>query len=126
MLKSYKDAELETEVRYELMFDDGCCNGFGFTCDEHGNTHGLTDDAKRNLAWCRENTDKFVRPGVVVKFVRQFRNPPSGICECGEEVFLVDEYMGACECPKCKRWYNLFGQELLPPRQWDEWSETWM
>jgi hypothetical protein len=28
--------------------------------------------------------------------------------------------MGANECPHCGQWYNVFGQELLPPDQWEE------
>ena len=37
-----------------------------------------------------------------------------------ETVYLYDRYRAACQCPKCGRWYNLFGQELLPPEMWEE------
>ena len=42
-------------------------------------------------------------------------------CEnCGTEFDLTDEYYGACQCPECGQWYNLFGQTLLPPDEWEE------
>lgn len=48
----------------------------------------------------------------------------TGECECGETVTLYNQYLGACECPKCGRWYNIWGQELNPPHTWssgDDW-----
>jgi hypothetical protein len=42
-------------------------------------------------------------------------------CEqCGKEFKLQDHYCGACECPNCGEWYNLCGQHLNPPEQWEE------
>lgn len=41
-----------------------------------------------------------------------------------ELIDLWDEYLGACECPNCGRWYNIMGQELNPPSTWrdgDDW-----
>ena len=52
--------------------------------------------------------------------INGYREPAHGICRCGEEVTLIDEYMGSCQCENCGQWYNLFGQELLPPNQWEE------
>lgn len=40
-------------------------------------------------------------------------------CECGEVVELCDQYMAACQCPSCGAWYNLFGQALVSPDEWD-------
>lgn len=45
--------------------------------------------------------------------------PAVGICVCGMEVELVNQYMGACQC-ECGRWYNLFGQRLIDPKYWEE------
>lgn len=28
--------------------------------------------------------------------------------------------MGACQCPKCGKWYNIFGQALLDPEFWED------
>ena len=47
-----------------------------------------------------------------------------GLCKCGQEVLLMDTYMGATDCPNCGQWYNVFGQELKDPDEWgldDEW-----
>ncbi len=46
-----------------------------------------------------------------------------GICECGEEIELYDQYMGASECPFCGKWHNLFGQQLINPQYWESESE---
>ena len=43
-----------------------------------------------------------------------------GKCECGNEVMLMDQHMGAAECPECGQWYNLFGQKLKPPEDWED------
>lgn len=37
-----------------------------------------------------------------------------------DEYELVNQYQGACPCPKCGQWYNLFGQELINPQYWEE------
>ena len=42
---------------------------------------------------------------------------------CSEEFYLQDEYRGACECPRCGQWFNLFGQELTDPRGWPSGSD---
>ena len=97
MLTNIIRGEYVTEVRYELAFDDGYGNGYGFPCDANGVVDGgLTSDALRNL------------------------EEDQGTCRCGETVYLHDQYRAACQCQKCGRWYNLFGQELLPPEMWEE------
>ena len=45
-------------------------------------------------------------------------------CDCGEEFELYNEYMGACSCPKCEKYFNLFGQELTHPNTWSK-NEDW-
>ena len=49
---------------------------------------------------------------------RKIKDPAHGTCVCGSEVYLYNQYMGACECENCGRWYNLFGQEIMPPEMW--------
>ena len=39
--------------------------------------------------------------------------------KCGCEFYLEDEYYGTCQCPNCGQWFNLFGQEVLAPSQYD-------
>lgn len=120
MLKNIIRGEYVTERDYALEYTDRMGNGFSFPCDESGNPLGLTDAALKNLEWCRNNTDKFEYPGIVKTYKRRYREPTTGTCSCGETVELWDQYMGACECPRCGKWYNLFGQELLHPKYWEE------
>ena len=111
--------EEKEEIRYELCFDDGGGNGFAFPCDENGNvSDDMNPAAKKNYKYCMENQDKFFRANKVIKIVSRWREPNWGKCECGETLLLVNDYMGACQC-SCGRWYNLFGQRLLPPDQWE-------
>ena len=120
MLKNIIESEYKTIVEFELTFDDGEGNGFGFPCDASGNVSpDLPEAAKKNLAYCLEHPDKFYRWNKVVKSSRRFREPARGRCSCGREVILVDEYYGACMC-ECGKWYNLFGQELLAPEYWED------
>lgn len=120
MLKNLVPSEYKTYVEYELCFDDGENNGFGFPCDAQGNVDpNLMDAAKQNLAYCMANPEKFERWNKVVKYTRRVREPGHGTCSCGREVYLYDEYYGSCQC-ECGKWYNLFGQELLPPEQWED------
>lgn len=120
MLRNIVPRERKTIIEYELCFDDGSNNGFGFPCDAHGTVVGLQPEAVANLAWCMEHPEKFERFNEVVRYVRSYTEPARGRCSCGAEVVLYDEYYGACKCPKCDRWYNLYGQELLPPDQWEQ------
>ena len=120
MLKNFANSEVKTIVEYELCFDDGENNGFGFPCDKHGNLFPeMQDAARRNLAYCLKHPEKFKRYNKVVRYTRKFREPAHGTCSCGREVFLYGGYYGATAC-ECGRWYNLFGQELLPPEQWED------
>jgi hypothetical protein len=44
-----------------------------------------------------------------------------GRCRCGAEVELVDgAWMGAVQCEKCGKWYNIYGQELVDPKYWED------
>ena len=55
------------------------------------------------------------------EYDNDYHEPDRGICVCGAEVYLDrdNSYLAAVQCPKCGKWYNLFGQELLPPDEWD-------
>ena len=46
--------------------------------------------------------------------------PAKGRCKCGNVISMVNQYQGAFECDKCHQWYNLFGQELKNPDEWDD------
>ena len=120
MIANYKPSEYVTVTDYEIVFDDGANNGYGFPCDENGNLDkDMNPAARENYERCLAHPEKFVRANKLIKFTRSYRDPARGTCHCGEEIWLTNDYMGACECPNCGQWYNLFGQELLPPRQWE-------
>lgn len=130
MLKNYTPSEWKTETYYERVFDDGRGNGLCFSpCDENGNLLPWQDEAvnearRKNLESALAHPEKYVRFNKVIKQTHEYKEPAYGLCECGEEFPMFNEYMGACECPGCGKWYNLFGQELLPPDQWGR-CEDW-
>jgi len=123
MLKNYTPAEYREEMSYELAFDDGCNNGYGFPCDKDGRLLESEEQnpvAHKNYRYCMAHPEQFERFNKVIAQRYRARENAHGTCVCGAEVELYDQYLGACECPKCGRWYNLFGQELLHPKYWGE------
>ena len=109
MLKNMTAREHKTLISFSLVFDDGHNNGFGFPCDKEGNVKNIHPEAAKNLAWCKEHPEAFVRFNEVITIRQTYTEPAHGICKCGEVVILENQYHGACECPKCGQWYNLFG-----------------
>ena len=111
------------EKSYELVYEDVAHNGYGFPCDERGNLSWKKvphpETAPKELAYCKAHPEKWTgRNGEVITVYSRERY---GICPyCGHKIsFCGSGYMGAYECT-CGQWYNLFGQELLPPEDWDE------
>ena len=130
MLKNITPAEWKTSVAFELVFDDGKGNGYAFPCDSKGNLlEGKEKNpiAHANYISCLGKGDKFIRFGEIVERKQRYRENGHGTCLCGAEVELQDAYYGACQCHRCGRWYNLFGQEVLSPDQWEQDSleEIW-
>lgn len=119
MLRNIIRGERKTIVEHEMVFFYDNTGGFSFPCDENGNVLPLKYQAAvENLEWCRSHPEEFSI--IEIRHHRRsWREPDSGTCHCGERVELVNEYCGACQCPKCGQWYNLFGQELLPPEEWE-------
>ena len=126
MLEIISERTRKYEIEYSLDYNIDRDGGYTFPCDENGvvDESGLTECAMENLKWCRDNLDKFESVEVNVRKI-EWVEPAVGLCKCGSEVRLEDEYMGACECECCGRWYNLFGQELLSPDKWDVDIERW-
>ena len=99
MLKDLTQREWETFVRFELVFDDGHNNGFGFPCDANGVVkEELQQSAIENLAWCKAHPEKFIRFNEVITICREYMEPARGICICGAMVILEDQYYGTCQC----------------------------
>ena len=121
MIQNYNPSHIEEYETYEVVFDDGHNNGYGFPCDVHGNIlPDLNECAKENYAYCMSHLDEYVRANEVITRHRRVREPATGTCHCGNEVVFYAGYYGACQCDQCGQWYNLFGQELLPPDEWEE------
>ena len=121
MINNYTPASYEEITEYHIVFDDGHFNGSCFPCDSNGNIFkDLCPEAYTNYKNCLEHPEKYIRFNKVVESKRTVRNDAFGTCHCGERVELFDMYHGACQCNKCGQWYNLFGQELLPPDEWEE------
>ncbi len=120
MLKDLTQRERKTIVSFELRFYYDRNGGFGFPCNADGivNKENLMEAAKKKLEWCKAHPEKFAQFNEVVAIRQTVIEPAHGTCVCGEVVILEDRYYGACQCPQCGRWYNLFGEELLPPDQW--------
>ena len=126
MIKDYKDSWVEEIEEYNLLFYTDRSGGLSFPCDKDGNILPLEyDQAKKNYEYAMNHPEHYPYAWKVVKkHVRRYRNPASGICNCGERIDLRNEYLGACECPNCGQWWNMFGQELNNPETWrdgDDW-----
>lgn len=123
MLSNIVRPERKLEVTYGLRFFVDANGGSEFPCDADGNilVDKMSDFAMQNYKNCLANPDKYPYAyNEVHKYSRWVKDTPYGTCHCGERVYLINEYMGACQCPKCGQWYNLFGQELLPPNDWED------
>ena len=119
MLKNFIPARTEYETIYyfEFLYDDD--SGYSFPTDKDGVLLKLTEEQEKSYQYCLQNIDKFQRIGQR-KFIRKIKIPAEGDCICGAHIELYDAYHGSCSCPNCDRWYNLFGQELLPPEYWED------
>ena len=93
--------------------------GFNFSCDEDGKVDvaELPEHALRNYMKCMDGTYDVICLGVQI-YKTEWILCAVGICECGEEVDLIDTVN---DCFKCDREYNLRGQELSPPTISTEW-----
>lgn len=127
MLKIIKPRTTHTEVEYRIEFTDADGCGFSFPCDQHGNVQFDDHDAELGRIQ-RDNYDAAMADKE--RFTKQYAefvtrrytvtDNALGKCVCGETVELYNQYQGACSCPKCGQWYNLFGQELIDPEYWDD------
>lgn len=117
MLQIIKEKERIEEIYYTYDFDRGDGSGFTFPCDEQGNIK-LNENNTESYKFCMDNLKDFSWKGVR-RHKCNYTEPAIAKCECGEEFELINQYMGACECPNCGQWYNLFGQELNSPQYWE-------
>lgn len=134
MLKIIRERSTHTEVEHYIEFTDEEGAGFSFPCDSNGNIQfsdnpELGRAQRDNYDYAMSNKERFTRQ--YAEFVTRkytVTDNAVGKCVCGETVELYNQYQGACSCPKCGQWYNLFGQELIDPEYWDNdvsESEPW-
>ena len=121
MIKEYTPSHKVEEIIYRVRFD-GHENSRTFECDENGNLlPDTSEELKKSYEWCMHHPEKFPYAfNEIEKDVRKYKEPATGICNCGHKIYLQNEYLGACECPECGQWWNLFGQELKPLSQWND------
>lgn len=119
MLKNITRPERRRVVEFAIEFEYEEDGGFSFPCDGQGNVGELPPEAQKNYEYCLAHPEEFEVWNVMNSYYREWMEPGSGDCICGNRVELRNQYQGACECEKCGRWYNLFGQELLPPEYWE-------
>lgn len=123
MIEGYTPSSVENVTEYSLTFYTEPGWGMSFPCDETGKVDldSLLPAARRNYEFAMANPQHYKYAwNKVERRVYSHRNPTSGICYCGNRISLTDQYLAACECPHCGQWWNLFGQALKPPAQWEE------
>lgn len=127
MLKIIRERSTHTEVKHYIEFTDADGCGYSFPCDQNGNVLFDEHDAeiarvqRENYAEAMADKERFTCQ--YAQFVtRRYTVTDNAIgkCVCGEEVELYDQYQGACSCPKCGQWYNMFGQSLVDPEYWED------
>lgn len=125
MLKDMTRRERTAVECHEILFYTDRDGGYGFPCDKNGNiSNDLTEAAKENYRYCIAHPEEFPyyynEHHVYKKY--GIKNA-TGVCSCGNRIELFDQYLGACECPHCGKWYSMAGDELLPPEQWNNENE---
>lgn len=121
MLTIISERHPVTQFEYSREFDSVNYpgSGYSFPCDAEGNITFACKEAKENFDMAISHPEILTDRGVVKRKI-SYIEPAKGKCSCGNVIELIDEYLGACSCDKCNKWYNLFGQELLAPEFWEE------
>ena len=106
---------------YRIDFTDEHGSGCSFPCDERGNIDfdGMNPAALKNYKNCMAHPELYQEFNEFKVYTNRYVEK-TGTCDCGHEMEVYDQYQGACQCPECGRWYNLFGQRLNPPEMWEE------
>lgn len=121
MIEIINPRHTEEIVDYRIEFTDEDGNGCSFPCDENGTLLSFaTDAAEKNYQNSLAHPELFAIYNAFKTYRREFTVPAVAKCHCGSKVILENQYQGACECPECGRWYNLFGQELCHPDGWEQ------
>lgn len=137
MLKIISQRHKETHAQFRLQFDlkdEPKGNGYSFPllkksktpvpCKEIAPLEYIECSEKECSWWknylkIKDDREHYNEPYIYTE-KREWIEPAKGICHCGETVYLTDEYMGACQCGNCGQWYNMFGQEINNPDEWED------
>jgi hypothetical protein len=121
MLKNLVERHLVVMSKTTLEFTDASGCGLSFDCNENHAPIFPSDAAKENYEDAMKHPELYPRRfNELVTRRWTYMEPATGRCHCGEVVQLVDQYYGACQCDRCGQWYNLYGDEILPPDEWEE------
>ena len=110
--KKHEIVVLDTEDKY---YDDSELGGMvaAFACTPSGRPSKLTP--AQQATWDRyANDPRYEFSHVEVE--EKTYTPTVVKCNCGTHVEI---YSDADDCPTCHQVYNLWGQELAPPSQWE-------
>ena len=116
VIRIYEKKEVKFKV-LDFEHIDGQDKGwYSFRADDNWNPafdSGYDDLQKKSYERCLANPN-FVGP--FKHYDTRIDEIPTLIkCECGKEVEVWGNYMGASECPHCGRWHNTWGQLLKDP-----------
>ena len=121
MIKIIKERTPVTIIDYfiDYTYKDDPNAGFRFPATKSGEPDfdRMPPEARANYESCLTD-ERLLEPEFTID-KHTFTEPAVGQCICGKEVVLESSYMGATQC-ECGRWYNVFGQELVDPKDWEE------
>lgn len=121
MLKNFIERHRVEMSETTIEFTNAEGSGFSFDCDENGNPVFGCDAARENYEDAMAHPELYPRRfNEPVTRRWSYIEPATGRCHCGETVQLVNQYYGACQCDRCGQWYNLYGDEILPPDEWED------
>lgn len=120
MAKIINPAHIEYVQRQtlEYRFHSDPESGFSFDL-ENGKPVFSCPEAEVNYEWCKKHPELVEFMGIISS-KWSHREPALAECECGEIVYLLDEYYDCSKCPHCGRWHSIGGYLVNPPEEWTE------
>jgi len=108
------------EIRYYIFYEwaEELNSGFMFPCNQEGiiDFENMEQVALDNYDKCESGEYEVVCQGLQ-REINRYSNPAIARCSCGAEVTLESN---TNVCDSCGAYYNMGGQELRDPRQWEE------
>ena len=117
--KIISESQKVNHVEYRREFssiDDDACD-YSFPCEKNGTLihDKFYDSWIENYHYCVSHPDEYEDMGIIT-MKWEYTEPTHALCSCGREVFLSGD---TC-CGGCGQWYNMFGQPIKNPFEWDE------